>query len=199
MLKDKWLCDATRVEHSVLDYVSAFYERLHRACENARQTLLANQSKMQWQYDKKAKARAFEAGDKVLVLLPIPSSVLQARFSGPHAVERKLSDYVINTPDRGRSSRVCHLNMFKHYVGREAVSGTAAPTVPEPVAAVCGALPRSCPLVEDAFINYNCLRNSEALKGLQSFLAHLSDPARRDVDLINVLICFQITPVVPRS
>lgn len=112
LLKDKWLSYVTRVEYNVLDYVSSFLERLHRACEIAQQTLSANQSKMKWRYDKKAVVRSFEAGDQVLVLLPIPGSGLQARFSGPYVVERKLSDidFVIYTPDRKRSSRVCHIN-----------------------------------------------------------------------------------------
>lgn len=85
LLKDKWLSEVTRVEHNVLDY--AFREHLHPACETAQQTLLASQSKMKLQYDRKAVVRAFEVGDKALVLLPINSSGLQAHFSGPYAVE----------------------------------------------------------------------------------------------------------------
>ena len=59
----------------------------------------------------------FGIGDKVLVLLPIPGSPLQAKFSGPYVVQEKLSetDYVVGTPDRRRKSRVCHINMMKPY------------------------------------------------------------------------------------
>lgn len=38
LLKDNWLSDITHVEHNVLDYVSAFCKRLHRACETAQET-----------------------------------------------------------------------------------------------------------------------------------------------------------------
>lgn len=53
-------------------------------------------------YDQKARARSFKPGDQVLILLPVPSSVFQARFSGPYTVEKKISDlnYVIVTPDK---------------------------------------------------------------------------------------------------
>lgn len=106
LLKGKLLSDVTHIEHNILDYVSAFRQRLHNACETAQKTLLASQARMKQQYDKKAVIRTFEAGEQVLVLLPIPGSGLQARFSGPYAVERKLSDtdYVVDTPDRKRSS-----------------------------------------------------------------------------------------------
>lgn len=46
LLRDKWLSDVKRVEHNVLDYVSSFCERLHRACETAHKTLVASQSEM---------------------------------------------------------------------------------------------------------------------------------------------------------
>lgn len=86
----------------MLDYVSSFRERLHRACETAHKTLVASQSEMKRQFDKKNVARVFEPGNHVLVLLPIPGSGLQTRFSGPYVVEGKLSDtdYVVHTPDR---------------------------------------------------------------------------------------------------
>lgn len=45
---------------------------------------------------------------------------IEARFSGPYEVERKISetDYVVKTPDRRKKSHVCHVNMIKRYVVR---------------------------------------------------------------------------------
>ncbi len=102
----------------VLDYVSSFRERLHSAWKLARQSLVSSQSKMKDNYDKKSVKRSFKIGDKVLVLLPLPGSSLQAKFAGPYEIEEKLSDtdYVIQTPERPRKSRVCHINMLKSYV-----------------------------------------------------------------------------------
>lgn len=47
---------------------------------------------MKEQFDRKSVAQSFQTGDNVLVLLPIVGSSLQARFSGPYVMERKLSD-----------------------------------------------------------------------------------------------------------
>ncbi|KAI2645228.1 Retrovirus-related Pol polyprotein [Labeo rohita] len=104
----------------VLDHVSSFCERLHSVWNLAPQSLLSAQSKMKDNYDKKSVKRSFEVGDKVLVLLPLPGSSLQAKFAGPYEVQEKLSDidYVIRTPERHRKSCVCHINMLKSYVSR---------------------------------------------------------------------------------
>lgn len=89
---------------SVLDYVSSFRECLHKACELAGAHLSMVQSKMKVHFDKRTVQRRFQPGESVLVLLPIPGSALQAKFSGPYVIEQKLSetDYVVGTPDRRR-------------------------------------------------------------------------------------------------
>ena len=61
-------------------------------------------------YDKKSVAREFQTGGRVLVLLPVVGLALQAKFSGPYEVGRKLSgtDYMIRTPDRRKNLCVSH-------------------------------------------------------------------------------------------
>lgn len=65
---------------------------------------------MKRHFDKKTVQRSFQPGDSVLLLLPVPGSVFDAKFSGPYVIEQKLNDtdYVVNTPDRRRKKRVCH-------------------------------------------------------------------------------------------
>lgn len=48
-------------------------------------------------------------------------SALQAKFSGPYAIDRKLSetDYVIQTPDCKKKTCVCQINMLKACTDRE--------------------------------------------------------------------------------
>ena len=48
-------------------------------------------------YDHKAVVRHFKVGDKVLVLLPILGSALQARYSGPYEIKHKVSDCDCNS------------------------------------------------------------------------------------------------------
>ena len=81
-------------------------------------------------FDHKSVLRSFQVGDKVFVLLPVVGSALQAKFSGPYEVLSKLSetDYAIHTPERRRKSRICHVNMLKSYVSRDAeVVGSEVP------------------------------------------------------------------------
>ena len=68
-------------------------------------------------YDRKAKSRCFEPGDRVLVLFPVVGNPLQAKYSGPYKVVKKISDtnYLVKTPDRRKETQVCHINMLKAY------------------------------------------------------------------------------------
>lgn len=78
------------------------------------------QAKMKSRFDKKSVMRAFQPDDRVLILLPIPATSLQARYSGPYIVKKKINDcdYLVSTPERRRGSRLCNINMLKPYVKR---------------------------------------------------------------------------------
>ncbi len=92
----------------ILDYVTSFREHLQKACKIAKVHLATVQSKMKSHFDKKTVQRSFQPGDSVLLLLPVPGSVFDAKFSGLYVIEQKLNDtdYVVNTPDRRRKKRV---------------------------------------------------------------------------------------------
>ncbi len=72
-------------------------------------------------YDKKARARSFQPGDKVLVLVPLQGDPFKARFSGPWEIERKMSDvnYIVKTPGRKKKNQLCHVNMLKPFHERD--------------------------------------------------------------------------------
>lgn len=65
---------------------------------------------MKTHYDNKTVTRSFQAGDKVLVLIPTPGSALQAKFAGPYEIKEKLgdTDYIVETPDHKRKSCVSY-------------------------------------------------------------------------------------------
>ncbi|KAI7814468.1 hypothetical protein IRJ41_019425, partial [Triplophysa rosa] len=119
---------------NVLDHVSEFRERL---------------------FQLKAIQRSFRSGDLVLILLPVVGSVLHAKFAGPYEVKEKVSetDYVVNTPDRRRKTRLCHVNMLK----LDEVKMNSA-----------------------AFTSARLL-NSETLSNLSSKLSHLPLSAQSDI------------------
>ena len=101
LVKEKWLGDDENSD-SVLNYVVKLKERLKNASELARNHLQEVQEEMKVWYDRKARGRSFNPGDQVLVLLPIIGQPLQARYSGPYVIERKVGDldYIVKTPDR---------------------------------------------------------------------------------------------------
>ena len=63
LLKEKWL-DEDPEKISVLKYVATFKDRLFRAGQIAKRNLQESQSKMKVWYDRKAKSRCFEHGDR---------------------------------------------------------------------------------------------------------------------------------------
>lgn len=119
LYKEKLLCeDGTGL--NLLRYVSDFRTKLTKACELARENLKSSQISMKMKYDKKSFERNFKPGQKVLALLPIHGSTLEARYCGPYIIDKKISDlnYVIKTPDRRKSTQLCHVNMLKAYIDR---------------------------------------------------------------------------------
>ena len=116
LLKEKWL-DEDPEKISVLKYVATFKDRLFRAGQMAKRNLQESQSKMKVWYDRKAKSRCFEPGDRVLVLFPVVGNPLQAKYSGPYKVVKKISDTndLVKTPGRRKETQVCHINMLKAY------------------------------------------------------------------------------------
>lgn len=193
---------------NVLEYVSAMRERLHAACVLAQESLSSTQKRMKVRYDRKAVSRSFAPGDQVLVLLPIPGSSLSARFSGPYVVEKKVSDtnYVIGTPDRKRSSKLCHINMLKPYFVRASPNSSSGTLVQPTVSSVGAVVLKAGGDLEeeqqDGLVLRHTLQqcarlcNSEVLKSLPSHMEHLeSDQIADLVVLVNrFLSVFQDIP-----
>lgn len=131
VVKERWL--GKEEGHGLLATVSDLKERLRECWKMAQENLNVSREKMKTWYDKKARKREFREGDEVLVLLPMQGQPLQAKFSGPYKVLRRINEvnYVIATPDRRKSQRLCHINMLKPYFQRE------EPSVPVCAASLC--------------------------------------------------------------
>ncbi|TWW54068.1 Retrovirus-related Pol polyprotein from transposon 412, partial [Takifugu flavidus] len=117
LLKEQFLLPRGGEGCSIPEYVLRLRERLQRACTLAKSSLASSQKKMKRRYDQKAVPPSFQPGDRVLILSPVPGSALSAKFSGPYVVEKKVNDtnFIIQTPDRRRRNRLCHVNMMKPY------------------------------------------------------------------------------------
>ena len=97
MLKETWLGNDEIV--SVPKYVVNFKKRLRKATDIARKNLSEAQNNIKSWYDKKAKERVFQPGEKVLVLFPLQGNPLKARYR-PWVIEKKIAEvnYLVRTP-----------------------------------------------------------------------------------------------------
>ncbi len=190
----KLLSEQLLAEHptpmTIPDYIQSLRQRLQRAREVAAQHLVTAQGKMKARYDKKAVVRSFQPGDSVLALLPTPGSVFQAKFTGPYIVKKKVTNtnYIIDTPDHRRKSRVCHINMLKKYVTTRCKSETECDKVTNEGECEMGsvltstvAMVTSYTMEEDGLRNREVqvsstrLQNSVILSNLRNFLDHLAE------------------------
>ena len=118
-MKSAWLqeTDLGGARQNVVEFILDTRERLRHALDVANEHATQERTRKKRWYDRRTSLRTFEPGDKVLVLLPIAGQPLQAKFHGPYVVDQRLGpvDYVISTPDRRKTKRVCHVNLLKEY------------------------------------------------------------------------------------
>lgn len=182
LFKENLLND-TKQTIPMLKYVSVFKTRLNEACQLAKDHLLNVQQKMKVWYDKKARIQTFSSGDKVLLLIPVQGHSLQAKFAGPYEVLKKLNsvDYLVHTPDRRKTKRVCHVNMMKPYCVRQSqLCGITVSSNREPNCEVDEDCERD-PNVPKDKVSPSPLLNSEVVANLNSKLQHLSESQNKDI------------------
>ena len=123
LIKDAMMneTDLSHSKKSVVEFMLETREHLRYSIDLA--TVHANEQRTKakvW-YDRKARMQVFKPGDKVLMLLPIPGSPLELKLHGPYVIAEKLGpvDYVISTPERRKTRRICHVNLLRPYRQRD--------------------------------------------------------------------------------
>ena len=81
----------------------------------------------------------------------MPGKPLHAKYHGPYSVEQQLGpvDYVIATPERRKTKRVCHVNLLKPYHDRE--PGLDPAVIPIPAAVLLQISVTECPAPTTCF------------------------------------------------
>ena len=115
ILRELWTGEVEAVEtKSVYQYVIDLKERLEETCKMAKTELQKSKARYKKYYNRKARARSFEVGDEVLILLPTDHNKLIMHWKGPFPIVEKVSrlDYKI---DRGHCQKTFHANLLKYY------------------------------------------------------------------------------------
>ena len=87
VLREAWE-PGSQEDESLISYVLHMREKTSEMTELVQQNLAGAQATQKKWYDKTARSKKLEAGDKVLVLLPSTSSKLLAQWQGPYRVIR---------------------------------------------------------------------------------------------------------------
>lgn len=199
VVHDQWR--SSEPPENMIDYVNGFRRRLYEAGVLAKEKLELSQKKMKKLYDLRAEKRLYSPGDQVLVLSPVVESPFQAKFFGPCSVMKQVSEenYLIEMPNKRKSSKICHVNLLKpyhtRYLSSEVSVNTGETTVggnPSLVASteassssrVVAALEEEGGVLGDGVLQPR-LKNSEALGNLSVVLGHLDEDKR--MQLINII------------
>lgn len=125
-------------------------------------------------------------------------SPLQAKFLGPYSVVKKVSeqDYVISTPNRKKSTQLCHVNLLKLYHSRDLLVGTEFQNQKSEMGSLVLSVGAGfghaesdtlldTPSLDDPVV-CGQLKNSENLKNLDTLLGHLNFSEKKEIaDVIN--------------
>ena len=106
------------LEMDAAEYVTNMSNRMRDTAEIVQENLAEAQSKQKTWYDKHSRAREFETGQQVLVLLPSSTSKFKAAWQGPYRVEERLGSTTYRVRLPGRRSKVYHVNLLRPWYQR---------------------------------------------------------------------------------
>ena len=137
ILRETWEEPGDKDNPSIISYILETRARLAEVAEQAQTQQIMHKKKQKLYYDRRARHRNLEAGQKVLVLLPTSSKKLLAQWKGPYEVVNKTSpvDYQIKL-NRNRL-QTFHINMLKRWFERDTVDETEVDVCAMTVTAVC--------------------------------------------------------------
>ncbi|XP_062585038.1 uncharacterized protein LOC134246689 [Saccostrea cucullata] len=118
ILKEQWE-EPTEEQASVLSYLIETRERMETVRKLVTEVESQAKKKQKRYYDKNARSRNFEVGQKVLVLLPTSTSKLLAQWKGPYEVTEKVSPVDFRVRVSKNKETVYHVNMLKEWFERE--------------------------------------------------------------------------------
>ena len=125
---------------SVIDHIEQLQARARTVWPMVRQHMEEAQSAQARLYNRGAKLREFQPGEKVLLLVPTTECKFLARWQGPFEIIEKTSpvNYKVGQPGKRKEQQIYHVNLLKKW--------HAADSLPA-VALLCASSPDSLPTV----------------------------------------------------
>ncbi len=119
---------------SVVEHVKQMREKIDRVMPLVREHLSKAQQAQQRHYNRPAQPREFQAGDRVMVLVPNAACKFLATWQGPYTVLEKVGPvtYRVRQPGRRRTEQLYHINLLKKWMGTRdqlAALATSEPVV----------------------------------------------------------------------
>ncbi|TKS65328.1 Retrovirus-related Pol polyprotein from transposon 17.6 [Collichthys lucidus] len=116
LLRDYWESSKPEGEN-VVAYVVKMRERLEEMTALAHEHMASAQQNQKAWYDRKARERVFEPGQKVLLLLPTSESKLLTKWHGPYEVSKRVGKvtYELFMPDKVKKYQTFHVNLLKEF------------------------------------------------------------------------------------
>ena len=125
-MKELWSEEEEVPEVTSYQYDLKLRDRLDETIKLAQAELEKNQGRNKNLYNRKAKKRGFQVGDKVLVLLPTDQNKLLMQWKGPFEVKgiKWGNNYQVEVNEKVKTY---HINMLKLNVERGRIEETATP------------------------------------------------------------------------
>ncbi len=122
VLRETWEDGPSDIRNEI-QYVLDLRTKLHTLGRLSMESLLQAQDRQSRLYNQGTRLRKFAPGEKVLVLLPMSSSKLLAKWQGPFEVTRRIGDlnYEVVHTDRNGAHQIYHLNLLKKWSEAESV------------------------------------------------------------------------------
>ena len=116
VIKERWEADHKSSE-SVVSYILSIQDRIASMADLVGENMQKAQETQKRWYDRNAREKTLEPGEKVLVLLPTSSNKLLAQWQGPYTVEKRVSDvtYQVDMSNKRKRHRVFHVNMLRQW------------------------------------------------------------------------------------
>ena len=118
VLKELWTEIETPETRNAHEYELELRNRLEETCQLARDSLYKAQGVSNHHYDKGARDRRFEVGQKVLILLPTDRNKFLLQWKGLYTVTKIVGTCDYKVKVKGRD-KIYHANLLKLYSERE--------------------------------------------------------------------------------